>query len=527
MGRAIDMTHTRPHTVFNIVGGEPSFTPQRLLLVGQQLEGAATPGELVTRIEPDGDDLFGSRSPLAAMIRTVRKYNGETRIDAIGIADDAEGCPATGGITLSGVAEEDGVISLTIGSATDHQREFDIPKGWTSRQAAERISVIGLDIYAPFCVNSVSWSKPVKDNTVKLVAKNYGTIGNDIGIRVTNTTPGLEVSVTGFSGGAGDPDLTWILDVIGEERYQTIVWQPTWDLSPVVNLLDERFHDADNILDGVAVVSKTDSLENLMALGRYWNSQSLVVFGNERVVDGDYQGSSLFEFDYNIAATVGALRALRLTDEAPIADIVTVRGAKDAFGGPASASLPYFNTRARHLSLIDTGRGFIEAEIRDLNDAGISIIGNNRSRTDVVLGELVTTYKADGAGNADTSFKYLNSVDTLSIIREIYVGTLKSRFAQARLTAGTIVPGRNMANKVIIEGELDRIYNMLSGPDFGLTQSGPEALRFFKDNRDVIIDLDAESVTVTAAVPVVVQLRQITGVLKLQFSFSLKGESAA
>ncbi len=83
------------------------------------------------------------------------------------------------------------------------------------------------------------------------------------------------------------------------------------------------------------------------------------------------------------------------------------------------------------------------------------------------------------------------------------------------------MPGRNMANKVIIEGELDRIYNMLSGPGFTLTQAGPEALRFFKANRTVTLNMEQGSVAVTASVPVVVQLRTLTGVLKLQFGITL------
>ena len=157
-------------------------------------------------------------------------------------------------------------------------------------------------------------------------------------------------------------------------------------------------------------------------------------------------------------------------------------------------------------------------EIDSLNTSGISTIGNNRAGNQVILGEQVTTYKTDSAGNPDVSFKFLNFVDTSSNAREFFVNNYRNVYAQSRLTGGDLIPGRDMANQASIEATTIGFYNTLSGADFVLTQAGEEARRFFIQNLIVSLDLATGTVTVDMGTPLVTQLRNLFGTMRIVFS---------
>lgn len=510
---------SKPETTFQIVGassGSPD-TPQKVLFVGQQGSGTAVTGVLVEKIDITGgeDALFGPNSDLAGMIRTARRYNTETRFDAIPLDDAGGADPAEGIVAITGPATAAGTLDVVIGSRENHTFTIAVADTDTATIIGDAlVTAITTDGDAPFSAANVT-------GTVTITASNGGTVGNFYGLEFNGTVAGVSVVLTAFTGGATDPVLTNLFDVIDGERYQTIVWPSTFDVDTVRDFLDGRFNATNEILDGVAVMSVTDTLANIDTLASGHNSQSLVIHGNALVNDTLYKGSAISELDNNIAATVGALRALRLTEDATIADIVIASGGLlDAVGGPAAASLPYHNTPTKFLPAIDAAKGFNTAEVDQLNTAGAFVIGNNPARTAMIIGTVVTTFKTDSAGNPDPSFVHLNQVDTMSVIREQFATRLRARFAQYRLTDGKVQPGRSMANQVIIEGELDRIYNLLSGTGFVLTRAGPVPTAFFKNNRTVVLDLEDGSVTITAKVPIVTQLREINGVLQIQFNLN-------
>ena len=106
----------------------------------------------------------------------------------------------------------------------------------------------------------------------------------------------------------------------------------------------------------------------------------------------------------------------------------------------------------------------------------------------------------------------------MSGIREYFFNNLKSRFAQSRLTTGEVAQGRSMANEAVIRGFIVRMYNILSGPDFVLTQAGEDALKFFKENLVVTLDLANRKVTFSSKTPIVSQLGIILGSVQLSFT---------
>jgi len=508
----------QPDVTFNIIPaqGVISNEAQKVLFVGQQLPaGSATSGALVTNINTTGgeDALFGEDSHLASMLRAARKLNKNTRFDAIPLDDNGGAVDATGTVTFTGTATEAGTITIALVS----EKNFSIDVAIADTDTATTIG----DTFEA-AVTALSKIPVTASNTtgaVTLTAKNGGEIGNNYGIKVTGSVAGVTVATVAFASGATNPVLTNLFDVIGDERYQTIVWPNTYTLSTLTDLLDPRFNVDNDIQDGVGITTQTDTFANLQTNGNAQNSASLVIVGNAIVNEALYRGGEFVEQDDVVSSEIAAIRSLRLTEGASIARfVISKNGPRDSFGGPALASKPYFNTPLSDLIVSDPGRGFTKTEIESLNTAGVAIFGNNSARNAVILGEVVTTRKTDSAGNPETTFKFLNLVDTSVNIREFYFNNVKSRYAQSRLTEGDLIPNRDIANEASIRAFLEGLYVTLSNEDFVLTQAGETSRNFYKENLSVSIDIEDGKVTVNSQVLVVTQLRDFNGTIQIAFS---------
>lgn len=504
----------QPRTSVSLLGGTGTVdnTAQRILVVGQTNKSGVTNGALFENIQiGEEDTLFDDFSMLASMIRQTRRVNQVTRIDAIALKDVA-GTASSGSIAISGTATESGSLYFTVGSQRDYTFEVAVASGDTADD-------VGAALEALIAASSVPASGSNSTGTVTIASLHVGILGNSIGLAYSGEVAGLSVSLTAMSGGAGDPTFTGIFDVVSDNRYQGVIWPYFYNTTEVVSFLDGRFNVDNKVLDGVAFTSGPDTLANHLTALASLNSQSLVRFCDEITDDADFKGPAIMELPWGLATYFAGVRALRLTDGASVGQyVLTANGPLDAFGGPALASKPYFNTPAPFLPLIGTGRGFLDNEIEQLHDAGGSVVGNNSAKTAVVYGEVVTTYKTDSAGNADVTWKYLNYVDTGSNAREYFFNNYKVRFAQSRLTEGDIIPGRDMANGPLIEAYTDSLYGDLAGPDFVLLEDGENAIQFFKLNRSVTLDKALGRATITMTVPIVTQLREILATLRITFS---------
>jgi phage tail sheath gpL-like len=507
---------SKPEVTFNIIPGQNTISnaPQQVLFVGQMTaSGSATSGELIQSIGNDNSEntLFGENSMLSAMIRAYKKLNQVTRIDAIPLDDNAGAVDSTGTVVIGGTsASEDGTLEVTVGSDKNHKYSINVITGDTPTVIGDAIeAAINADTKAPVTSANVT-------GTVTLTAVNGGTVANSITVRITGTVAGITTAVTAMTGGATDPVLTGVFDVVGDERYQTIVAPSEYGTTFLTDFLDPRFNATNNVLDGVAIITDTDTFANLVSTGNAENSQSLVIFGNQAKSTSTWEGSVLVELDHVISAQFASNRAKRLTQDAGISDIVIAPGGPlDSFGGPELASLPYFNTIFPDLPVLAVGDGFDATEEDSLNAAGISLFGNNIPKNAIITGEVVTTRKTDSAGNQELTFRFLNSVDTSSVIREFYFNNNKARFAQVRLTNGDLEPGRAMANSSSIRAFQVSLYQDLAGV---LTESGETALNFYKDNLTVTTDLLLGKVTLVMSVQIVSQLRSIIGPITIEFS---------
>lgn len=514
---------SQPDITLNIVPAQTdvSNTAQRVLFIGQKTaDGTATAGELIQNIQNDNswDTLFGIRSMLAQGIRAAREENEVVIFDAIAIDDPTTGnAAAEATVVFTGTATEDGSYTVAISSKKNHSYTVPVTTGDTADDVASLLTtLVSNDTKVP-----VTASFAISTGTATFTAANEGEEANSTPLEVQGSVAGLTMTTTAFTGGTGTVTLPDIDALIDGQRYQTIVSPYSYGTSVLTDILDPRFNTNNNVLDGMGITCAVDTLANLLVIGNAENSQSLTIIGENLVDTNTLRGASIIEQPYVRSCMRAGIRSLRLTDGQDISQyVIGTGGPLDTFGGPAIASLPYFNTPEPNLIVPTVGTGFKSTQVEQLLSAGISVSGANRARNTVIMGEYVTTYKTDSAGNPNLSFKYVNYVDTSSNAREYIWNNWKADFAQSRLTNGDVIAGRSMQNSNTIKSITMGYYDVLSGQDYVLLQAGETARKFFKNNMVVSVDLAAGEVQITMQAPIVTQLRTVIATMQVAFSIS-------
>lgn len=502
-------------------GVTAGLTPEKLLFVGQKNGGSAVSGALVQNVVLNDstviDAQVGADSPIGLAMKRARRRNGETAIDFISLDDNGAGVDATGAIVITGTATEDGTLYFYVGSKKFNVYTIAVTSGDTA-------TVIGAALEAAITADSeVTVTAVNTAGSVALTAKNAGTFGNTIGLKADGTVGGVTVAITAMSGGATDPVLTGVFDVVGNERYQGIVWQFDQDLTELTDFLDPRFNVTNNVLDGRGFVGMTDTYANhLTALGLL-NSHELCINVDKLINDTDHRGPGVLDLPFVKVAEFAATRALRRTDDAVLGSLVISRSTRDSFGGPWQNSKPYFNTPFPDLLVPDAGDSFTDVEIENLLDAGGWVIDANRPYTAVIAGEVVTTYKTDSAGNPDPTFGSLNYVDTMTACREYVVNNTRAKFPQYRATGGQLINGVDSANEASLAAYVAELYSDLG--DLGLVNTGTGTIdgvavdydKLFRENLTVSLNPVTGQFLVGCKLYIVVQFRGATYDLAIAF----------
>lgn len=496
-----------------------AFADRRDLLVGVVPTAAgATTGALVQNVNAltmaQKRTLLGTGELFGRVQKWLASNNGNSPLDLIAVKENAAGTVATAIVLLAGTATAAGTLVVSAVDEFQFTVTIQIAIGDTAAVVAASLNAaLNALVDAPF-------TSAVSTGTVTLSADEKGTSGNYYGMKVALNAAGLTQTLTGWTGGATDPVLTTLFDPITSIRYTGIGFPEYWQssINLVKTLLESRFNAANDVIDGVAFHGRSLTYANALAAVAGENSQVIVMGGNNKITTATQTGPAILQpADWALAYFMG-IRARRLTPSAPIADfIVSTSGQLDAFGGPALASLPYFNTPLARTSLASPAILYAMSEQKDLEAQGFTTFGVNISNNAMIMGPVATNWKTDASGNSNISFHYLEYIDTGSACREIFFRTLRSTYAQSRLTEGDLIPGRSMANAQSIKAKLLEIYRTLSGQ--ALTQAGDAAEKYFSDNTTVTINLAIGTAAIAGPLPIVTQLRQID--YALQFSFSV------
>ncbi len=509
------MGNTLPRVNFSILPAdvEVGVTEQRLLFIGQKTSGGtATAGQLVQDIQNDNswDTLFGAKSILADMVRRARKLctdcGYQVRIDAIPLEDAGSSVASTATIAFSGTATATGKIKVVIGSEYYHSYIIDASVDETASAIATKLkNAIDADTKAPF-------SATVSTSTVTITFANKGTIGNDTTLYYDGSIAGVTITLTAFASGATDPQVTaTTLAVIGGMRYQGIVSPIEYGITAIKSELDARFNANNKILDGVLFVDKTDTLANHKTALTALNSPNVHYQCDKVVSNTDYKGSSIPEFSFIKAVYNATVRVLRNSEGANIGTLVIGQYPNDVTGGTHLNSLPFFNSRCAYLNPIKPPLHWKSDEINELTEVGGSVWDNNSADNTLVMGEQLTTYKTDSAGNEDITWKYLNYRDTESAVREYRFVSFKKDFAQSRMNDDT---------EKVVRNAFLKYYKVLADDNHRLLREGKETYDFYKKNLKISLDFAKGRVTVYCLDPIVTQLRECIGYFKVTFDIS-------
>ena len=500
-----------------------AFGNRRNLVVGLQAGGSAAGGALVRDVHllstTEIATQFGT-GDLYYRIQLWKAANGSySPLDVLPISAGAGSASSAGTIQAAGTATESSSIVVEAIDGNLFKKTISISSGLTANDAATAIN-------AAFSTSSnprFAFTPSVATDTVTFTSKDTSTFADNAGIRVTGSVAGLTFTVTNFTGGNnGTITTTGILDQISGIRYTGISLAkhlPEAFRTEVITLLGTRFNAANTIMDGVAFMGSNDTKTNNDTLVSTLNSQSFVIMGNNTVSN---EPVILQPADWSSAYFMG-VRSRRLATGSPISDfVIATNGPLDAFGGPHTASLPYFNTPLAQTQVTQATNLYSGNDMSELEEDGFTSFGVNASGNSMIMNDVVTTWTTDSAGNVNDSFHYLNYVDTGSVCREIFFNILKSTYAQSRLTEGDLIPGYSMANQESIQARLLRIYKTLSG--ISLTQAGPEAEANFSQNTTVTISLSTRSVSISGPLTIVTQAGSFT--YALQLSFQVGGSSS-
>lgn len=126
--------------------------------------------------------------------------------------------------------------------------------------------------------------------TVTFTAKNSGTVGNEIDIRINYNEgeilpTGVGCTVTGMAGGSTDPTIQDAINLLSDEWYNIIIGNltDTTSLTAIENELSSRYGPL-RMIDGLYIASKRGTLSALSSFGNGRNSPHVSIISSGGVI---------------------------------------------------------------------------------------------------------------------------------------------------------------------------------------------------------------------------------------------------
>lgn len=381
-------------------GGETAM-PWKVLIVGQQTNNAASE---VTQIFSDdaADAKFGKGSQIALMIRAFRKNNSMMPLFALPIADKSNGIAATKTLTITGTAQESGSIRLYIGGQS------------VSVSVVENDAVAAIAKSIADEVNAKTNLPMTASNNagvVTLTAKNKGLSNIDVRVNygAGEVLPkGVSVAIANGTNGASNPSLEEIKVKDAIKGY--------W-----FNVIISGLNDEDNI---------TYLKEELEDRWTATNQKTGVLFYGKSFVSADPVNEAVTYYNGKNSQLLMPISLIGSpTTEFEIAAAVASVCSQKAEIDPA---IPLSNWAVKGIIAPSEQDDLGLAEKNTLLQSGCALIDAASDRT-IYLRRMVTTYKQNAAGGADTSYQQLETIFTLSYIRWDWNNMMSTKYPHAKL----------------------------------------------------------------------------------------------
>lgn len=381
----------------------PTIQEYRSALIGQKLPSTPV-AENVPTLATSADQVgeaFGFGSILHGMAIAWFRSNRSTEAWFVGVEDAGGSTKGTKTLTVSGPATAAGTVFLYVAG---RRIQVAVANGDSANTIAASINAA---IAASEFADELPATAGVATNVVTLTARNGGTQGNSVDVRLNHLAgevlpAGVGIVVATGVTGATDPTLGNALASLGDRQYHVLAvgLNDATSIAAVDAELAERFGPAVQ-LEGHAFYGKTDTHANLVTFGDALNSKHSTVVGLKAPLSPTWE----------LAASVAAVVAF-----AGQADPARPFKTLELVGHVGPALADRFTLAERDL-LLHNGIATVVVD-----DVGVTRVER-----------LITTWQTNATGAADVSFLDVNTLLTLSFLRFDFRTRFQGTFPRHKL----------------------------------------------------------------------------------------------
>lgn len=412
----------------------------RNLIIGQRLAAGTVAALVPVRVTSaaQANTFFGQGSMLAAMVATQLMNDDVTETWAVALDDNGAGVQAAGSVTIAGAPTAAGIINIHVAG-----RRIQAAVATTDTAAAIANAIataIINDLDGPVTAN-VDVGTPTQ---VDITARHAGEAGNDLDIRVNyydgDVTPaGVTVAIAAMAGGVGNPDISTIWPVLGDDWYNGL----TMPYNDAANLtaLESELTDRDGplqMIDARAITGFNGTHAEMGTHGDSRNSQFLSVMG-------------------------------ALGPTPPYLWAAAVAGNMSYFGSIDPAR-PFQTLRLVGILPPERSERFTQQERDLLLHDGISTFTVDNGGV-VRIERLITTYKTNAAGADDTAFLDVTTGLTLSYLRYDFRNYILVKYPRHKLADDGIRIGRGQAVMTPKLGRAEAYVKFRQWEELGLVEN--------------------------------------------------------
>lgn len=380
-----------------------SLQPYTSLIIGQRLAAgtvaALTPTLITSAVA--AATAFGEGSMLHGMAQSWFANNSFTKAIFIALDDAGGSAAAAGTITFTGTTTAAGTIHLLIAG---RKVSVGVSSGATGTTIAAAVAAA---ITAATSLPVTAAVDGGDDTQVNLTARNKGTVGNQIDVRVNyyegQATPaGVTTVIVGMAAGATDPDLDTVWAALPDDHYNVLAtpYSDAPSLTSIETELADRWGPM-RAIEGVAFVATGLSHASALSLGNGRNSPHVSIMSA--------YGSPTPPYEW-AAALAGTVSYFGNIDPARPFQNLTLQGVLPA------ASTSRFTVAERDLLLHD-----------GISTSKVSAGG------EVLVERLITTYQENAAGGDDIAYLDVTTPLTLGYLRYDFRTLLATRYPRHKL----------------------------------------------------------------------------------------------
>jgi phage tail sheath gpL-like len=402
----------------------PEDMPIQMLIIGQRLSAGTVPAETLDFCTSESEAALkhGFGSGAHRMFKKAVRNGNTFPIGIISLADTSGATKATRVVTITGTATERGELPLYI-AGQRYAVTVEVGDGGAD-------VVTGLAAAATADVNNLPCTVGGLSTALTATAKQGGVAFGDLDVRVCynrgeKVPAGITVSIAATTPGTVDPDITDALAAVGSQWFNVIANPYTDNTS--MNILESWLAEQNGVMvqkTSVAIGTVRDTRANLVTYG------TDVANRNSAFV-GTFPGYGMMASTYELSAGVAAAIAASIQED------------------PA---IPLHRMNLVGFDVVASADSWTDTERNNLAVSSICTLTHARG---VQTESVVTMYRQNSAGGADTAYQQMNTVFQLSASRYYFVNQILNKYPRAKLSTsgGDVKAGQSIMTLDIAEAE--------------------------------------------------------------------------